>query len=289
MRIGVLVLLGLLTYGTGFSRPIVRSFCLDAGHGGADGGTSNQGIREADVALDCLWGLFQRIQSIGCNPDSALFTRIDDSPVSLYKRYAIANGAEWDAYGRKAGHPVRYFLSLHLNSGGATAHGTCALVKQLSGQTKCSMGGCSIGDANCPINAPDASAANFKLGLDVINTIGSSSCGSWYFGAFEQCDGGYLGQAPGGYLPPRDGILGRTLDILKFSQAYATVLVETEFLSNNEFALNVLGPSYYSWCSEMGGAIGDGLECFADKDDPSGSGPGGREKAMLPPVVVRGH
>jgi len=292
MRIGILVLFGLMMMcGSGYCRPIVHSFCLDPGHGGGDGGTSNQGIREADVALDCLWALFQGICSTGYDPDSAYFTRVDNSPVTIEKRYNIANGVEYDAYGRKVGHPVRYFLSLHLNSGGSTAHGSCILVKQLSGQTKCSTGGCTPGDASCPYNAPDTSTANVKLALDVINTIGSCSCcSSWVFGAFEQCDGGFLGQALGGYSPPRDGILGRSdVGVLKYSQVYAAVLVETEFLSNDQFALNVLKPAYYyTWCYEMGGAIADGLECFADKDDPSGSGPGGKDRVVLWPVTARG-
>jgi len=290
MRTGVLVLLGLLlTYGTGSARPIVRSFCLDPGHGGSsDPGTSNGSIREADVALDCLWALSHRIQFIGYNSDSAFFTRVDDSPVSLSKRYRIANGLEPDAYNHQVGHPVRYFLSLHLNGAAdTTAHGSCVLVYHQNGQTKCGTGSCTPGDASCPFNAPDASTPNFKLGLDVINTIGScTSYGDWEFGAFEQCDGGFLGQAPGGYVSPRDGILGRkNVDILHYSQAYATVLVETEFLSNNQFVRNMLGPM---WSSEMGWAIGDGLECFSDKDDPSGSGPSGRDRVLLWPVTARG-
>jgi hypothetical protein len=242
------------------------------------------------VALDCSWALFWEIEFIGYNPDSAFFTRVADTDVDIATRYNIANGVEYDAYGRKVGHPVRYFLSLHLNSGGSTAHGSCILVKQLSGQTKCSMGSCALGDASCPFNALDTSTANFKLGLDVVNTIGSASCGSWQFGAFEQCDGGFLGQALGGYMPPRDGILGRnsSIGILYYSQAYATVLVETEFLSNNQFVQNILVPSYGSWCYEMGKAIGDGLECFSDKDDPSGSGPGGRDRVVSWPVTARG-
>jgi hypothetical protein len=245
------------------------------------------------VALDCLWALFGEIEFIGYDPDSAFFTRVDNSPVTIEKRYAIANGLEWDAYGHKAYHPVRYVLSLHLNSGGSTAHGSCVLVKQLSGQTKCTTGSCTPGDASCPFNAPDESTSNFKLALDVINTIGGSDtccAAGWQFGAFEQCDGGFLGRALGGYVPPRDGILGReNVDVLKYSQAYATVLVETEFLSNDQFALNVLKSAYYyTWCYEMGGAIADGLECFSDKDDPSGSGPGGRERVVLWPVTARG-
>ena len=292
MRIGILVLFGLLLMcGSGYCRPIVHSFCLDPGHGGSsDPGTSNGSIREADVALDCVDWLFLRIMVIGYDADSAYFTRIDNSPVTIDKRYRIANDLERDAYDRQAPCPVRYFLSLHLNSGGSTAHGSCILVKQLSGQTKCSMGSCTPGDASCPFNAPDTSTANFKLGLDVINTIGSSSCGSWQFGAFEQCDGGFLGRALGGYVPPRDGILGRnsSIGILYYSQAYATVLVETEFLSNSQFVQNVLVPSYSSWCYEMGKAIANGLECFADKDDPSGSGPSGRDRVVLWPVTARG-
>jgi hypothetical protein len=295
MRIGLLVLLGLLLmYGTGFPRPIVHSFCLDAGHGGSDGGTQNQGIHEADVALDCLWAVLGEIEFTGYNPDSAYFTRIDDVNVSVADRYRIANGLKKDPYDRQAPWPVRYFLSLHLNSGGTTAHGSCVLVYQENGQTKCSTGGCIEGDANCPINAPEVNTASFKLALDVINTIGGSDtcCAvGWQFGAFEQCDGGFLGRALGGYVPPRDGILGRnsSIGILYYSQAYATVLVETEFLSNDQFALNVLKPAYYyTWCYEMGGAIADGLECFSDKDDPSGSGPGRRDRVVLWPVTARG-
>jgi hypothetical protein len=244
------------------------------------------------VALDCLWALSHRIQFIGYNPDSAFFTRIDDSPVTIEKRYRIANGLEPDAYNHQAYHPVRYFLSLHLNGAAdTTAHGSCVLVYEKNGQTKCSTGGCTPGDASCPFNAPYESTLNFKLALDVINTIGGCSCcSSWVFGAFEQCDGGFLGQPPGGYVSPRDGILGRNdVGILEHSQAYAIVLVETEFLSNDQFALNVLKSAYYyTWCYVMGGAIADGLECFSDKDDPSGSGPGGRERMVLWPVTARG-
>jgi len=57
---------------------------------------------------------------------------------------------------------------------------------------------------------------------------------------------------------------------LNRNEAYATVLVEMEFLSNDDFVGTVLSPGYIWWYEDMGRVIADGLEYFADKDDPVG-------------------
>ena len=76
---------------------------LDAGHGGSDLGTvGRQGLLEKDVVLDIVARLGLLVRRRGAE---VIYTRQDDSYVSLEKRAEIANLADADL-----------FLSIHANS-----------------------------------------------------------------------------------------------------------------------------------------------------------------------------
>jgi N-acetylmuramoyl-L-alanine amidase/putative methionine-R-sulfoxide reductase with GAF domain len=76
---------------------------LDAGHGGSDLGTvGRQGLLEKDVVLDIVARLGLLVRRQGAE---VIYTRQDDSYVSLEKRAEIANLADADL-----------FLSIHANS-----------------------------------------------------------------------------------------------------------------------------------------------------------------------------
>src|SRR5699024_5792985 len=80
--------------------------CLDAGHGGHDGGATANGLKEKDLTLD----IAKRIQSKLKNYNvKVIMTRTTDKFLSLTERTNIANRNKADL-----------FLSVHINSGGGT-------------------------------------------------------------------------------------------------------------------------------------------------------------------------
>lgn len=83
----------------GNSRPIV---VLDPGHGGRDGGTIAGGALEKKLNLDAAKRVAKRLQRAGVR---VVFTRADDSYISLAGRAAIANR-----------YPSGLFVSIHHNA-----------------------------------------------------------------------------------------------------------------------------------------------------------------------------
>lgn len=84
--------------------------CVDAGHGGKDPGCEGGDKNEKTLTLDISKRLADKLQAHGA---TVLMTRNDDTFVELKDRaeFANANGAQ-------------IFLSVHINSAGASASGT---------------------------------------------------------------------------------------------------------------------------------------------------------------------
>lgn len=85
---------------------------LDAGHGGKDIGCRGTSVREKDVTLDVAKLLGDKISSTYGDSVKVVYTRSDDSFVSLDKRARIANNANADL-----------FISIHVNSVDARTKG----------------------------------------------------------------------------------------------------------------------------------------------------------------------
>ena len=102
--------------------------CIDPGHGGYDpGAVGPTGLREKDVALQIALQVGQRIQAAGIQ---VAYTRTSDAvswPANINQdlavRSQIANQTGADL-----------FISVHLNSGSSTAHGTETYYLQFGGQ-----------------------------------------------------------------------------------------------------------------------------------------------------------
>src|SRR5699024_10896033 len=85
---------------------MAKVICLDAGHGGHDGGATANGLKEKDLTLD----IAKRIQSKLKNYNvKVIMTRTTDKFLSLTERTNIANRNKADL-----------FLSVHINSSGGT-------------------------------------------------------------------------------------------------------------------------------------------------------------------------
>jgi N-acetylmuramoyl-L-alanine amidase len=95
--------------------------CIDPGHGGNDSGALGpSGLEEADVALSISIKLAEGLIERGLN---VFLTRTADVFVELADRCEIANDFEAD-----------YFLSVHLNSDGATTAGIETLYASSNGK-----------------------------------------------------------------------------------------------------------------------------------------------------------
>lgn len=84
---------------------------LDAGHGGSDSGAVSNGYREKDMTLKIVQAAkkyFDKDSNI-----KVYYTRLSDTYPSLSERSALANNVGADR-----------FYSVHINSAGASAHGT---------------------------------------------------------------------------------------------------------------------------------------------------------------------
>lgn len=86
---------------------------LDPGHGGSAVGTSNKGIYEKNLNLEILYDKARNYFNSPDSPIKAYWTRTDDSNPSLTDRAKFAASVEADV-----------FISLHMNSAGASASGT---------------------------------------------------------------------------------------------------------------------------------------------------------------------
>ena len=84
--------------------------CIDAGHGGKDGGAQGASVPEKWIALDVANRVAQKLQNSGM---SVVMTRDSDFYVGLVERANIANQTGADV-----------FVSIHCNSGPSTAQGT---------------------------------------------------------------------------------------------------------------------------------------------------------------------
>lgn len=84
--------------------------CIDAGHGGKDGGAQGATVSEKWIALDVANRVAQKLQNSGM---SVVMTRDSDYFVELAERANIANQTGADV-----------FVSIHCNSGPSTAQGT---------------------------------------------------------------------------------------------------------------------------------------------------------------------
>ncbi len=90
----------------------LRTVVIDAGHGGKDVGCNGKISREADVALSLALQVGELIEKNV--PDvKVVYTRKNNTFVELIDRAGIANKNNADL-----------FISIHLNSGPASAHGT---------------------------------------------------------------------------------------------------------------------------------------------------------------------
>lgn len=84
---------------------------LDAGHGGSDSGAVGNGYYEKDFTLSIVQAAKTYFDT---NSDyKVYYTRLNDTYPSLSDRYKLANNVEADI-----------FISVHINSAGATATGT---------------------------------------------------------------------------------------------------------------------------------------------------------------------
>lgn len=84
--------------------------CIDAGHGGKDGGAQGASVSEKWIALDVANRVAAKLQNSGIN---VVMTRDSDYFVELAERANIANQTGADV-----------FVSIHCNSGPSTAQGT---------------------------------------------------------------------------------------------------------------------------------------------------------------------
>ena len=84
---------------------------LDAGHGGMDSGATGNGYREKSMTLDILLGAKRMFDND--NRFKVYYTRTSDTYPSLTDRSDLANNYNADL-----------FVSIHINSASASAHGT---------------------------------------------------------------------------------------------------------------------------------------------------------------------
>lgn len=89
---------------------VTKVIAIDPGHGGHDPGAVANGLNEKDLNLGVALHLRDYLQQAGIK---VVMTRSDDTFIALDDRVAIAENAGADT-----------FVSLHMNSAGATASGT---------------------------------------------------------------------------------------------------------------------------------------------------------------------
>lgn len=97
----------------------VRTVVIDAGHGGKDSGCLGSFSKEKDIALAVALQLGKLIEE-HFSDVKVVYTRKTDVFVELYNRAQIANKANADL-----------FICIHVNAGGAAAHGAETFVMGL--------------------------------------------------------------------------------------------------------------------------------------------------------------
>lgn len=85
---------------------------LDAGHGGTDPGCISNGYNEKDINYNILYKYAKNYFNDSDSPVKAYWTRTTDTKIALTSRAAFAKSVEADL-----------FISLHMNSAGASANG----------------------------------------------------------------------------------------------------------------------------------------------------------------------
>ncbi len=96
---------------TGNDRPVLKTVCIDAGHGGKDPGCVSKDRRtyESRIVLDIASKLAERIRQ-SCPEIKVVMTRSTDTFVTLAGRAQIANDAGADL-----------FISIHVNTAASTS------------------------------------------------------------------------------------------------------------------------------------------------------------------------
>lgn len=97
--------------------------CVDAGHGGRDGGCTNGQYYEKDFTLLFARMLRDELNKRKTNID-VILTRDSDNYVTLENRATIANNNN-----------CQLFISIHINAGSTTASGIETLVYTMNGDT----------------------------------------------------------------------------------------------------------------------------------------------------------
>ena len=77
----------------------VKTVCIDAGHGGHDGGCQGPNSQEKHVALAIALKLGKYIEE-NFKDVKVIYTRKTDVYLKLYERAAVANKAKADLFGR---------------------------------------------------------------------------------------------------------------------------------------------------------------------------------------------
>ena len=90
----------------------IRTVVVDAGHGGDDSGCLGAAAKEKDVALKIALTFGKMIEA-NHKDVKVVYTRKDDRFLELHQRASVANKNNADL-----------FISFHLNSASAQAHGT---------------------------------------------------------------------------------------------------------------------------------------------------------------------
>lgn len=85
---------------------------LDAGHGGTDPGCISNGYNEKDINYNILYKYAKNYFNDSESPVKAYWTRTTDTKIALTSRAAFAKSVQADL-----------FISLHMNSAGASANG----------------------------------------------------------------------------------------------------------------------------------------------------------------------
>lgn len=87
---------------------VMKTICLDAGHGGKDSGAVGRKSKEKDIALDVVLKLGKKIEK-ELPGLKVVYTRTTDVYPNLYERPAIANK-----------HKADLFISVHCNAAGSS-------------------------------------------------------------------------------------------------------------------------------------------------------------------------
>jgi N-acetylmuramoyl-L-alanine amidase len=215
------------------SRREVRTVMIDAGHGGRDTGTRNARLKldEKGPALDVALRLGALLESEGLR---VLYTRTDDSFVSLADRAALTNAAQPDL-----------FVSVHFNAvaDAPKVRGTETYILTPAGQRSTASPRLEPGDSVAQAgNAFDA--WNAQLGWHLHHRL------LVHLDSFDR------------------GLKRARFAVLRLVECPA-VLVEAAYLSNDEEAELIATPEYRQRVAE---AIAIGIAHYAAAVSAAGVG-----------------